>query len=117
MWYSTTSAGYCGDGADADRAGCTWRLAEVVKVVNKSCSDNAIYDEVEKVAAATDQCFSACEDSGVGHKRNTTSTCWIGCFYSTVLGPDAGRPGGEVTGLSLADLLVAWNRPFLPEDQ
>ena len=156
--YSTTSAGYCGDGPDADKAGCTWRVAEVVKRVNKSCSDDAIYNEVgraccarcspafrglqldshvcvtpaafeaasrsdrcavapqvEKVDAAKDACFATCDDSGVGPERNTSSACWIQCFYDTVLGPNAGQPGGAVEGMPLEDLIVAWDRPFLPE--
>ena len=74
LWYSTTSAGYCGDGPTALQPGCTWRVSEVVKVVNKTCSDGAIFSEVEKADA--EQCFTACTDSGVGPKRNTTSGCW-----------------------------------------
>ena len=44
-----------------------------------------------------------------------SSPCWIGCFYSTALGPDAGTPGGAIAGVPLQTLLDAWNRPFLPE--
>ena len=44
MWYSSTAAGWC----DAEGAGpnCTWS-AEVVKIVNKSCSDDRIAGAVE----------------------------------------------------------------------
>jgi hypothetical protein len=48
-WYSTTDDGYCGDGTAPAPDGCTWRVAKFVKRVNKTCSDNVIYDEVEKV--------------------------------------------------------------------
>lgn len=41
-WYSTTSAGYCGDGTSPAPPGCTWSVKEVVKVVNKSCSDDSM---------------------------------------------------------------------------
>jgi hypothetical protein len=40
MWYSTTDEGYCGDGSKPAPANCTWRVAEFVKRVNKTCSDN-----------------------------------------------------------------------------
>ena len=38
VWYSTVSAGYCGDGSGPAPPGCTWSVKQVVKVVNKSCS-------------------------------------------------------------------------------
>eukprot|EP00037_Helgoeca_nana_P017311 m.163931 g.163931 ORF g.163931 m.163931 type:complete len:310 (-) comp23933_c0_seq4:143-1072(-) len=113
MWYSTYGAGYCGDGSSPPPAGCTWRVAEFVKRVNKTCSDNVIYNEVESVGLP---CFDGCKDSGVGPKRNSSDPCWIGCFYDTVLGPDAGTPGGTIAGMPLSDLLVAWNLPFATTD-
>lgn len=39
------------------------------------------------------------------------------CFYDTVLGPEAGFPGGKVAGMPLQKLVDAWNKPFLPEAQ
>jgi hypothetical protein len=51
-----------------------------VKRVNKTCSDNVIYNEVESVGLP---CFDGCKDSGVGPKRNSSDPCWIGCFYDT----------------------------------
>ena len=68
----------------------------MVKIVNKTCSDNTIYTTVETYAGQHGStCFQQCEDSGIGPLRNTSSTCWITCFYDTVLGPKAGKPGGE----------------------
>ena len=32
-----------------------------------------------------------------------------------MLGPTADQPGGTVEGMPLDDLLMAWDRPFLPE--
>lgn len=117
FWYSTTDTGYCGDGSSPAPAGCTWRVAEFVKRVNKSCSDNAIYNEVELVdKSSTKPCFTQCGDSGVGPTRNTSSPCWITCFYDTVLGPGAAEPHGKVTGMPLADLVAAWNVPFASSD-
>jgi hypothetical protein len=113
FWYSTFGDGYCGDGTAPAPAGCTWRVAEFVKRVNKTCSDNAVYGEVEKVdAQAADSCFSKCADSVVGPMRNTSSVCWVTCFYNTVIGPAASKPGGAVAGMPLADLTTAWGLPF-----
>ena len=53
----------------------------------------------------------------MGKLRNTSSACWISCFYATVLGPAAGQPGGAVAGMPLPVLVTAWNKPFLPEAQ
>lgn len=117
MWYSTTASGYCGDGTSPAPAGCTWRVAEFVKRVNKTCSDNSIYNEVEKVdGKQSEACFPSCHDSGIGAQRNTSSSCWITCFYNTVLGPDASKPHGTVTGMPLSDLVTAWNLPFESND-
>lgn len=40
MWYSTTDKGYCGDGTHPPPPNCTWRVAQFIKRVNKTCSDN-----------------------------------------------------------------------------
>jgi hypothetical protein len=80
-WYSTDSVGYCGDGSSPAPPGCTWSVKEVVKVVNKSCSDDAIFTAVETAALSVRRdttgggCFEECSDSGVGANRNTTSPC------------------------------------------
>jgi hypothetical protein len=113
MWYSTTTGGYCGD-KSVGTGGCTWKVAEVVKRVNKTCSDNSIYNLVESTDAKGAKCFDKC--SGVGPKRNSSDTCWITCFYDTVLGPGASKAGGEVTGMPFSDLAAAWNAPFDSED-
>ena len=60
---------------------------EVTKVVNKTCSDDSIYSTVE--AYDDIGCFDGC-----GRKRNTSSACWVGCFYRTVLGADGMLPSG-----------------------
>lgn len=102
IWYSTPQAGMCpGDN-------CTWRVLDVAKVVTKNCSDDKIYSQVEAVGP---DCFGAC-----GTTRNTSSPCWIGCFYQTVLGPNAMFPGdmsGYVDeGMPLSDLVDAWTSAF-----
>jgi len=110
LWFSTVDTGYCGEHQSDD---CTWRVVEVTKVINKTCSDNSVYNAIE--AADKQKCFESC--GGVGKHRNTTDACWITCFYSTLLGPDAGHSGGKVDGLPLEDLLAAWDAPFSSEDE
>lgn len=136
LWYSTTSAGY----------GVTWKVAEVVKRVSKSCSDNAINEAVERAGFASG-CFQKCGPHATGPTRNTSNVCWISCFEETVsntavtctrsshhlcrwlcfwliswsfdlqvLGPDAGTPGGAVTGMDLSTLVAAWQAPFESTD-
>lgn len=103
-------------------APCTWKVAELVKRVSKkkkeeSILDNTIYNVVDKVARSQNRsCFKSCDDSGVGRHRNTSSPCWIECFYGTVLGADADHHGGKVAGMPLADLVAAWSLPFASDD-
>lgn len=111
-WYSTTEKGYCGDGSSPPPKNCTWRVAEVVKVVNKTCSDNSVYNILEHYKPEATSCFSTCADSKLGPQRNTSSPCWIKCFYETVLGPDSGKPGGAVSGVDLDDLVRGWQKAF-----
>jgi len=116
LWFSTTSNGYCGDGTAPVPPDCTWGVKEVAKIVNKTCSDNSIYSTVEQHDLSGD-CFDACVDSGVGPKRNTSSPCWISCFYTTALGPEAGKVNGTIEGMPIQDLIDAWNKPFLPVEK
>jgi hypothetical protein len=110
LWYSTTKEGWCD--APGANSSCTWRVAAAVKRVNKTCSDNNIYNKVE--ASDTDGCFAKCD--GVGPTRNTTDPCWITCFYNTVLGVEAQKPNATIAGLPVPVLLGAWDRNFRSED-
>ena len=46
-----------------------------------------------------------------------SSPCFTDCFYKAALGPDAGKAGGKVAGMSTADLITAWEKPFLSEEE
>ena len=110
MWYSTTAAGWCGaDGAGADN--CTW-VADVVKIVNKSCSDELVNRAVEEYDAAHEGRFAKCSNSVPGARRNISDPCWIYSFYATVLGPDALMPGGKIAGMPVGILDAAFEQPF-----
>ena len=113
MWYSTPRAGWC-DAPGANPKLCTWS-AKVEKVVNKTCSDATIYSAVESYAASSegDECFARRCGGGTGaHFRNTSSICWIYCFYATILGEEALVPGGKVGGMPLERLVSAFELPF-----
>ena len=105
-WFSTLADGYC-DGAGQ---GCTWRVVTVDKIVTRECH-SAVFGET--VAASAPTCFDGCG----AQKTNTSSPCWVDCFYRAALGPDSGKAGGHVAGLSLQELVAAWEKPFLPEAQ
>jgi hypothetical protein len=111
-WYSTTDNGYCGPSGQKS-PNCTWRMVEVVKRVNKTCSDNSIYSVMEKYNS---DCFTECSDSGTGSSRNTSSTCWITCFYDTILGPNSADPLTPISGIDLNILEAAWDLPFTSDD-
>ena len=76
-WYSTFAAS----------EGSAWRVVEVEKVVTKACSGASLYDAIE--ARDSVKCFDAC---GAASSRNTSSPCWIGCFYRTILGAEGMLP-------------------------
>ena len=54
-WYSTLSKGECGNPAAGGN--CTWRVAQRIKRIKKSCQTAYLFGVVEK---AGDACFSAC---------------------------------------------------------
>jgi hypothetical protein len=115
-WYSSLKQGYCGaaDGAAssssavAAAASCTWRVVRVDKIVQRACHTRVFGSEVGKAAP---DCFDGCGDQ----KTNTSSPCWVDCFYQAALGPDAGKPGDAGGGLPTEALVAAWQKPFLPE--
>ena len=92
-WYSSIKGGYCDGGAPLGTNGCTWRVAAVEKIVSKACHNKVYFSAVEQSGKA---CFRACGADA----SNSSSACWVDCFYQTVLGPGAAKPGGAVTGTS-----------------
>ena len=73
-----------------------------------------IYTAVEK--ADTAGCFSSCPGGKTGVARNTSNSCWIRCFYNTVLGPKGAMPNATVAGMDVNTLIAAWNAPFASDD-
>jgi hypothetical protein len=75
--------------------------------VSQQCLNGHIFDAVE---AYNRSCFSGC-----GPTRNTTSDCWISCFYDGVLGTEV-LTGGSITGIPLEQLDHAWLQSFRSDD-
>eukprot|EP01052_Picozoa_sp_SAG31_P032003 SAG31_NODE_3461_length_4248_cov_1.470234_2_plen_169_part_00 len=85
-----------------------------MKRVTKACSDDSIYRYIEERDGAG--CFSACQKPLGGGWRNTSDECWVRCLFVTVLGPASGDHNPKARGLSRAEMLEAWGRPFASDD-
>lgn len=116
FWFSTWAEGQCTD--DPSQTFCSWRVAEEVKKVGKLCSDaaiNAVIVKGDKSASWGANCFDKCSPAD---QKNTTSECWIECFYNNVLGPDGTSSllnhSSPNFGIPMPDLRAAWDKPFLP---
>ena len=88
---------------------CTWRLKSVEKIVSKQCHTQSFFSSVQQAEPA---CFAGCK----GGVPNVTDPCWIRGFYSAVMGPDSGKPNGNVTGLPWDQVVQFWEKPFNSED-
>ena len=104
-WYSSLEQGYCGNAGSA----CTWRVVSVEKIVQRQCHATIFGEAVQQHGDPA--CLDGCGDQ----RNNISSPCWVDCFYKAALGPDAGKVGGAVAGLTLDQLKAAWTKPFLPE--
>ena len=85
-------------------------MAAVDKIVTRECHTKIFGDLVQ--ASAPPDCLEACG----AQKTNTSSPCWVDCFYKAAMGPDSGVPGGAVSGMPIESLIEAWEKPFLPEE-
>jgi hypothetical protein len=120
LWYSLFGDGECRPD-DPTQEFCSWRLLQTVKKVGKECSDTAI-DAVIKAGDRSapwgGRCFDRCAPAD---RRNTSSECYILCFYRNVLGPNGSTQILNTTspnfGIPVLELLAAWEKPFAPEAQ
>jgi hypothetical protein len=104
FWYSTLKEGMCNKSSSS----CGWE-AKSTQTVHADCLKDKLMSAVE---AQGKPCFTSC-----GH-RNVTSTCWISCFFDTVLGPDARHSVSKpLGGMPLADIKHAWTSAFSPEQE
>jgi len=99
-WYSTLAEGRCHEGSK--EGSCGWKLQSTTSVMN-TCLENRLIRTVE---SSHKGCFDECGP------RNTTSACWIGCFFDAVLGEQA-RNSTVVTGLPLEALIETFESSFV----
>lgn len=99
LWFSTFREGYCDD--ESPDAFCSWKVLSS-KTIQEECVKTRLRDTVEEEGA---ECFEACGT------RNQSSPCWVGCFFTTVLGPQS-HNSTNVTGMALEKLTDAWSSSF-----
>lgn len=105
-WYSTQAEGQCKSGASA--GACSW-IVRTTDTVRKQCVSALIMDAVESKGP---ECFGTCGP------RNTTSSCWIHCFFDTLLGPGSSNTTVPISaGMPISDVVAAWAGAFLPVHQ
>lgn len=120
LWYSTWADGECRPD-DPSQVFCSWRVVATVKKISKECSDaafNAVIVQGDKIAPWGARCFDGCS---AAEQKNTTSKCWLECFYANVLGRNGSSQfmnySSPESGIPLSELRTTWNRPFLPVAQ
>lgn len=102
IWYSMPAAGECKD--DSAPGDCYWKIVETKRRVYQSCQEKHIFSNI---TAENAQCFSSCPEP-----TNTTSNCFIDCFFSTILGQDSGLQnvtGQEGQGWSKEKIVSLWS--------
>jgi len=100
-WYSTFEAGECGSPL---ATGCYWRLVQTTKVINATCHSTSLRKQLETTGGP---CFNAC-----AQPLNTSSSCYLGCYYTTLLGPDAGTTFPSTGGLGGPAITSLWTDAF-----
>merc|ERR1712224_698476 len=98
--------GYCGSNSEAGT--CGWRAISL-RTVRNSCLKDKIMTAVEDTSP---NCFNGCGP------RNSTSSCYIGCFMDAILGPQARKSSTvALSGMPLADIVKAWDSAFSAESE
>ncbi|CAE8593642.1 unnamed protein product [Polarella glacialis] len=101
LWYSQMREGMCNSSSPV--GSCGWKVLST-STVHERCLKNSIVREVEETSP---DCFQTCGP------RNETSSCWISCFFDTVLGPSA-RNSTVVQGMPMDRVVESWKRAFHP---
>lgn len=100
-WYSTFDIGECGNPAATS---CEWRLVENVKKVNATCHSTSLRNTLVSKGSA---CFQGCN-----HPLNTTDSCYLACYYETLLGSDAGTKYPSTGGMINTEIVSMWTDAF-----
>lgn len=117
-WYSTLEAGQCKN--TTAPGNCSWKAVSMV-TVKAQCITDAISTAVEHAGPS---CFDSCSKPQWPHhlrlssslvERNMSSSCWINCFFETLLGSGSSSsapPEGQ--GMAIGDIVTVWKSAFLP---
>lgn len=105
-WFSTRKEGLCLSGLDDS---CGWEVLSV-NAVEETCVRDKLMTHVEEAAPS---CFQDCGP------RNQTSSCWIGCFFDTLMGPEARNSSRlPLGGMAIEDIQRGFlQSAFLPESE
>lgn len=102
LWFSTLKEGQCGGTTVEDN--CTWAV-KATKTVNETCMHESI---VDALVEHTPACFQGCPQP-----KNESSSCFIDCFFTSLLGEGAGdNTTGKLGGIPLSKLEEGWTRAF-----
>eukprot|EP00038_Savillea_parva_P008250 m.175677 g.175677 ORF g.175677 m.175677 type:complete len:458 (-) comp14036_c0_seq1:201-1574(-) len=101
-WYSLPAAGECvGTARPGDATGCTWRVVDVLKIVNSTCVGQRVDAAIHAYAAS---CFDTCPES---ERHDPTSACYTVCYASAINGNTSMVP--PLTPMEKNDVIA----PFL----
>jgi len=96
FWYSTLAAG----------EGTGWKV-ESIKTIQEPCLKDHLMSTVE--SSDKQGCFAGCG------ARNTTDSCWIGCFFDTLLGHEArDSTKHPLGGMDIVAIESGWTGAFKP---
>jgi len=104
QWFSHRAEGLCNESSPV--GSCGWRVLSSY-TVEEECLRGNLMDAVEGAGNAA--CFDKC-----GSGRNQTDPCWIGCFFDTLLGPEARSKNSwdAVAGMDIKTVEAAWTHSF-----
>jgi len=104
-WLSTLAQGLCK--TYSPEGSCSWKVLSTTSVKNTCLKEKL----VTRVESASPECFVPCGP------RNTNSSCWISCFFDTLLGPQARHSSSvRLGGLPIGDIEETWTGAFSPEE-
>ena len=92
-------------------AGQLWRNPRLVKAVDADCLMSTLHRTVRDAGGTG--CFDSCPDAvNVHGVYNTSSLCYIRCFYETLLGPNADSSSYAGGGMGATAITRAWLAGF-----
>jgi len=100
-WYSVGNDSF---------AGTLWRAPTLVKAIDSQCLMSTLHQRVRNASGTA--CFDSCPDGTINGHYNTSSPCYVRCFYDTLLGPNADSTDYAGGGMGAAAINDAWLAGF-----